>query len=641
MNEKFLKVLNIVNNKLNPPKEKKVIDINGLVEGVNIKKLTPSFTNLRGINIEKICACNIYNPQKNKKLNEFLLPISKVKGFFIFKNKLYGFSDYLIFEIDFCSLKIKTILYKSNFLIKSIVAYNKKIIFTGADSFFKDNKMFILNENFEKENEIDFGFNIEALITFNGVLILGSKRKIFILNENFEKENEINIDFDISFFSEFKKKLIVIGQSSSRGQIIILNEGFEKEKEISFNEQLSCAIEYNGNLIVFGSSLTEDKLKLFIYDKSYNLIKNSCIIDSFVYSAIEFQKFLIINNEYNGIIKILNKDFECVNQCTNKKSVSSLLEFDNNLIVGFFDDFFTLNETNEYIEILDNDFEKKIGLRLEYGVSFLGSFLDFLLIKNNVAFGENNGMKIYIEIFDKSFHKIDTLVLNQIKSSKVSLVEYNKKLIIGVDNKVLEFNSELKKEMEYALNLQVKTEFFVENIFVMKKKLIIVCKLFKDPHEKYKISVFDTNFKKEKEFDINFRIDSITSFEENIIVSSYNKIIILNTNFEKINEIEIDFKIETLTKYKENIIIGGERKILVLNKNFEKEMEVYFFDNCIEKIDFVNNKIEIVSYSDDNLQVFYDYGKVLSEDGEVVAYYELDKKYWEIKDNVLTIKKDK
>ena len=244
MSEKFLKVLNVVNNKLNPSKERKVTDINGLVEGVDIKKLTPSFTNLRGINIQKVGLCNIFNPKKNKKLNEILFPISSIKGLFIFENKFYGYNDFLVFEIDFCSLKIKKIVFKNSFPINSITEYRGKLIVGGE-------RIAILNENFEKEKEFKVGFGVSSLTEYKGKLVVGGER-IAILNENFEKEKEIEIGFWVGSLTEYKGKLVVGGGIE---RIAILNENFEKEKEFEIGFWVNSLTEYKGKLVVGGERI--------------------------------------------------------------------------------------------------------------------------------------------------------------------------------------------------------------------------------------------------------------------------------------------------------------------------------------------------------------------------------------------------
>jgi len=194
MSKKFLKVLNIVNNKLNPPEEEKVTDINDLVKGINIKNLNYSFLNLRGIKVdEKIGLCNVYNPKKNKSLLETLRPIINLNGFFVYNEKLYGYSDYLIFEVDFCLLKIKKVILQLDFVITFAIANKEKIILIN-----NNNKIIIINNSFKKEKEHIVDYRVNAIAVHNDQIIVGGNGILEKYNSDFKKEKEQKIDSNIS-----------------------------------------------------------------------------------------------------------------------------------------------------------------------------------------------------------------------------------------------------------------------------------------------------------------------------------------------------------------------------------------------------------------------------------------------------------
>jgi len=290
-------------------------------------------------------------------------------------------------------------------------------------------------------------------------------------------------------------------------------------------------------------------------------------------------------------------------------------------------------KTNEF-SVYNDNFEKEGEISLIHKIEAMTEFQGDLIVAGGGV----------LSVVDKNFKVQKILEFPFVRVKE--MLEFSEKLLFVTNlRKIIIYNKSLKKENKIKITHNIVT------LTKYNEKLLIGC-------NNNTFLVYNDNFEKEGEIFLIHKIEAMTEFQGDLIVAGGGVLSVVDKNFKikKTIKIKTDYIINMFS-YKEVLLSFEYDKYYGLKLNVysyngkkiaTKHINIYLYYDCFIVNNFYENeKIYIPNILKKNItlktikKIFYDYGKVLSEDDEVVAYYELDKKYWEIKDNVLTIKKDK
>jgi len=534
---------------------------------------------------------------------------SKPKHIHFYKclNNIYHIQDILL------NLKYHYFLFPKNidFLNKfNFLNKNSNIII--HDNYIIINKKLLYNYNFYDILNLYFNFkHINNIIYYKNEQIHFNQFKFYNLSkylyiDNISKNNEkdykikIFIDIDYNNISELFLLFQQISYLENNNLQIILKEFNYQYFYHYFNTSyIINPKKINSiNEIDFDNSQSE-KEKIYSIDKNFilpstNKFDNIKKINTSLYNNF-FQSLLFLDLKKDIIIIYVDKNITelYIIQCLIN------LDFQNSIII-LFNEFNIQMELFNHItfinifEIIENNVEKINKEDIEL---FIGLFSDYYIGPNNdlVKIWNllNTNLLSYINNYDHSFMNVENIIFCQFNTASHnnvtntylmnSIIQYNYKLYIFIENKIIELDESYISNYNYILY------YFNDYIFhyFFNKYNIISSKNKKD-------LLLNLNLKNSESNNNNNSIDLNECKTISIIKNNNNIYLKYFNNFKKIeNDLYKNLYLESIdedTINTNNISFNFKFKYILIFIISDKKLILYYqkiFDKYLNNINYI------------------------------------------------------